>query len=168
MDHLDYQLQALLKRYGLRAMQAAMARLEKAKRGRRAEHDHLPLHDFTRLDAIDLLRGNDPYKLRSNTYIANRVSKSDPGHSETSTHRRIMRKLANDRKANAIRAAAVISYSEFPFAAHIMASEWLAAIDPAWIETAKGMPETIRLYKKRFGEPHPAMTFEAMQLALRG
>lgn len=126
------------------------------------------MHDFTRLDAIDLLRGVDPYQLRSNTHIANRVSKSDPGHSETSTHRRIRRKLANDRKVDAIRAAAVISYSEFPFAAHITASEGLAAIDPAWIETAKGMPETIWLYRQRFGESHPAMTFEAIQLALRG
>ena len=37
MDRLDYQLQALVKRHGLRAVKTAMARLAQAKRGRRAE-----------------------------------------------------------------------------------------------------------------------------------
>ncbi len=79
-----------------------------------------------------------------------------------------MRKLASDRKIDAIRAAAIISYREFPFADHIMASEWLAAIDPAWIETVKSIFEALRLYRARVGEPHPAMTFEAIHHALRG
>lgn len=168
MDYLDYQLQTLAKRYGLRAVKSAMAKLERSKRGRRKELDHIPLHDFIRQDAIDLLNGIDPYELRSNTHIANRVSKSDPGHSEPSTQRRIMRKLASDRKSDAIRAAAFISYDEFPFATHAIAAGWLAAIDPAWIDTVNAISKTLDLYRNRFGEPHPPMTFEAIQRALLG
>jgi len=168
MGDLDRQLKTLVQRHGLSAVKDALSRLGQTKRGRRAEQDQIPLHDFTRLDAIDLLNGIDPYTLRSNTHIANRVSQSDPGHSASATHRRIMRKLASDRKADAIRAAAIISYSEFPCADHVMASERLAAIDPAGIETVKTISETLRLYRERFGEPHPAMTFEAIHRALRG
>lgn len=169
MDASDRQrLLTLVRRYGPTAVKAAIAQMEQTKRGRRAEQDHSLLYDFTRLDAIDLLSGNDPFQLRSNTHIANRVAKSDPGHSAPSTHRRIMRKLASDRKIDAIRAATVISYGEFPFATHIMAAEWLAAIDPAWTEIVKGMTETLCLYRTRFGEPHSPMTFEAIYHALRG
>lgn len=162
---LDRQIGALIKCHGIIALESALNRIARPRRGRKPEQDHIPLQEHTIKDAVDFLNGLDPLALRSNTSIANKASREHPGHSQSATHRRIMRKLAKDRTHEMLRAAMVISFDRFPYAKHLWAIDQLCERDCQWIETQQSAQRLVAIYRSRFEEPPEAMTFQEMQLA---
>lgn len=162
---LDRQIAALIKCHGIVAVGSALNRVACPRRGRKPEQDHIPLQDHTIKDSVDFLNGLDPLALRSNTSIANKASREHPGHSQSATHRRIMRKLAKDRVHDMLRAAMVISFDRFSYARHLWAIEQLCERDSQWAEVQQSAQMLVAIYRGRFGEPPDTMTFEEMQHA---
>src|SRR5690606_7347624 len=91
------ELRFLVLIHGAEEVRAAIKRLTAKKRGRKPERDWPLLLPYIVLDATEWLDGFDPLKGRSNYSIAKEISEAQRGHHVTSTHRRLMKKLSEDR-----------------------------------------------------------------------
>ena len=99
-------LWALINKFGRDAVHQAFKQVSKPPMGRSPVDDTADLFAIYAEDAEQILEGNDPFRLRSNRFLARKISEVRPGHSREATERRIMAKLARNRKKSSHFAAA--------------------------------------------------------------
>lgn len=169
---LDDEIRRLIGMHGRAAVKASIRHLTGARRGRpEITADTALFADLIKTDAVDWLAGRDPFKIRTNTFIAREFAKKEPGHSAESTVRRIHRKLSKERK-NAVMIAAVLlssctppelalagfAASGFPFSARLSALKALAARGNAyWGDMLEADLAILGQYSALHGEPPSEM-----------
>ena len=168
---LDNEIQRLIGIHGEPAVREATKRLTAMKQGRKPEKDWQDLEEWIEQDARDWLDGLDPFKLRSNYFLAKTISKAKPGHNQVASHRRILGKLSKRRTIYLLMSAWNIAEFSRPYADYFRVCEALAATGAVFAQTILGLADSHRgqleRYRGRFGDPSPSMTVAEIQEALK-
>ena len=146
----------LISRYGKEAVKTAVLAATKPRRGRRAEKDWPLLAPFIEQDAVDWLAGHDPIKLRSNYAVAKKFAERHPGHDQVSTYKRVLPKLAADRRIKFLMLAASWSVSKGSHTLHLKALDALAHDDNIWTEIRGYVRQDLERYTQKHGAQPPA------------
>lgn len=166
---VDDDIQRAIWRYGLDAVQDAVKRKSKKKRGRKAEPDWPELSKVFKVDARRLLEGGDPFAERTNYSIATEYAERFPGHNRAATHRRILKKLAAKRVLFTLINAHSMSEKECPYSAHLAVLVRLEreAPDWGWAKRLAFAEQSVRDYKAKHGEPDEGLTMEEIEQGAR-
>lgn len=159
----EHDVSRLISRYGKDAVLAAVKKLTKAKRGRKAEKDWLLLQPHIEQDAADWLEGREPEKLRSSYSIANAVAADNPGHNQTATATRILKKLSARRRWFFLTVAWQRSESTHPHGVHLRTLKALAKQDETFGKLLNFALNDVARYRERVGEPGAKMTMDEIK-----
>ena len=154
---VDDDVRRAIGRYGVEAVETALKRQTKPKKGRKPELDWPDLLPVIEADARDWLTGNDPFVARSNYSIAANFAHQKPGQSPSAVHKRIERKLKAKRVFMTLCAAMDISRDGYPYMDHIRALEALNVAKPheVWKTTLEAKCRAVADYESKFGHPPP-------------
>lgn len=147
-----------INRYGANAVQEAVKKLAKPKRGRPKINDWREMIHVFEADALAWLSGSDPISARKNYSIAKEFAEKYPGQSAVSTHQRIERKLAKkpyDRTWYMLVTAEQMSRESYSWKHHIRALEGLTEADshPVWTDILHRAESDVADYEAKKGEP---------------
>lgn len=130
---VDDDVRRLLNRYGADALSEALKRQTKKKPGRKLDNDQLALRPVLDKDASVWLAGDDPFAARTDYSIAKEYSEKTRGSFPPSTHRKLMRKLSENRRTWTLERAYHLSKRGHPYQKHLRALEALIDTSDNWI-----------------------------------
>jgi hypothetical protein len=168
LSPLDAELTALIRRHGKEAVQQALSRLTKGKKGRPQDEDWPLLHAEMQRDAEDWIAGKEPHRIRSNYAIAKAFATHNRGQSQVATMRRVMGKLKEKRKWTGLVAAyGITSGSHVPHGTHIKIIKQLCnnfeKEDPSWAQHLSFSMREIELFRGRVGEPDQNLSISQIE-----
>lgn len=159
---LDEELEQLCRIYGFQAVQNALKKQNKVKRGRKPEEDGPLLAAVAKADAAAWMEGRNPFEERNNWQIANAYAKEAPGHNFDSTLRRILRKLSERRGVGLcanLYALQLDMTVEQRQRLTELAQEVAPAMQEIWQRLFSETQMYLERYRAKFGEPQLAAIF---------
>jgi hypothetical protein len=153
----------LISRYGSESVKQAIKQLTKPKRGRKPEKDWLLLAPYLKQDVADWLDGRDPIELRSHYAVANAVAADHPGHNQTATAARVMRKLSAKRRWMFLASALSDSETASPYNTHLRTLSELSQFDDVWSRLLDYAERDVERFREIHGEPAAEMTMEEIK-----
>jgi hypothetical protein len=129
---VDDDIRRAISRYGADAIKNSVKRLTKAKPGRKPERDWPEITDILVEDARKLLSGGNPFSERTNYAIARDHARKGPAHYVASTHRRMMKKLAEKRVKFTYLHAEIIAEEEFGVVDYAIFLKRMMEVVPEW------------------------------------
>jgi hypothetical protein len=167
---VDDDIRRAIGRHGAQAVKDAIRRRTKKGRGRKSVPDWPEISEILKEDARIWLEGGDPFMARTEYSIAKEYAERCPGHSQVSTHRRMMKKLAAHRIYFTLVQATYLSDDQYPHAAHLRALTELGQIGGhrgIW-ETRLALAESyIADYACKFGTPPQNLTMKEIEQGSR-
>lgn len=163
---VEDDIRRAIQKYGKKAVQDAVAKLTRAKRGRPNEKDGALLRPYIEADAREWLAGGDPFSARSNYSIAKDFADNRPGHNHPATMKRIERKLAQKRTWLTHLCAEEMSRDSYPYTAHLRALEALSTSDdyPVFASLCAQAKSVVTDYEAKHGARPPSnMTMKQVQ-----
>lgn len=167
---VDNDIRRAVSRYGAKAVREAVQRLVKLKRGQKGIPDWPEISEILKEDARLWLEGGDPFTARSEYSIAKEHSERYPGQSQESTHRRMMKKLAEHRIYYTLVHATYLSEEEFSYLIHHRALTELAKIEghgDLWVRRLELAGSDLADYESKFGAPSKNLTMKEIELGAR-
>jgi hypothetical protein len=157
--------------FGAEAVQQALKRNAKKRKGRQSLMDAESIAYLAERDALEWLDGFDPFKSRTNYSIAKLMASKNPGQSLESTRRRIMRELAQNRKSWAFGLAMGFSLENHPYTKLLSIENAIAELDERSKLFVMGFIKEQRTklnnYCEFFGAPDPSMTWDQISERMR-
>ncbi|WP_408589694.1 hypothetical protein [Novosphingobium sp.] len=157
---LTRELERLGARYGQAVVREEAKRLLKGTRGNKPKSDLVRLRAVFEADALDVLEGRDPTKIRTNYSVAREFAARFPDKAVAleSTVKRVERKLRKNRLKFAARGAFWIAEEKYPFSTCIKIYDEYVKHKPISEKYLKIVLEQINEYRDLLGEPPEEMT----------
>ena len=152
---LAQEISGLISRHGKEAVAAETVRQTKPKRGPKAKPDWVAFSPTMFEDAQDLLKGRDPFTLRTNYKLARKLAKETPGHNFGSTVARLEKKLRVHRRWAALSTAWILTFrGDVSHKVELSILTELTKCGPAGtVGLLQASELVVANYRERFGEP---------------
>lgn len=164
---VDDDVRRIIWRYGAAAVQEAVKRQTRPKRGRRKIPDWKELRPFIEEDALLWLQGEDPFALRKDYAIAKVLADAGPVHYHAATMDRIKRKLRGKqgRKFFVYFTAMEMSRDQYSFKRHISAIRALKELagDDSWDLTLTNAIGRVANFEQWNGEADDSLTMAQIE-----
>ena len=159
---VDHDLLKVIQTHGLAAVREAIPRVTSGRSGPKNIDDWSVLRPILQKDVEDWINGIDPFQERSDYLIAKRFAEENPGHSEESTRKRIVRKLKRkDSRRFFILTAALVNVRDgHPHELYLKALNELEKFQPngLWSSFETAYYGCCLAYERKHGAPLKKMS----------